>query len=83
MLKLYEGGFHDLHNDIDKELVMQDIKNWVNAALLLRLAIRHEPKPRHSEFSYGLAANQNPDKNWNALNFSNESQRTIPPGCEG
>jgi alpha-beta hydrolase superfamily lysophospholipase len=33
MLKLYEGGFHDLLNDIDKELVMQDIKNWVNARL--------------------------------------------------
>jgi alpha-beta hydrolase superfamily lysophospholipase len=32
-LKLYEGGFHDLLNDIDKELVMQDIKGWINTRL--------------------------------------------------
>src|SRR6266853_2282200 len=30
-LKLYEGGFHDLLNDIDKKLVMRDIIDWVNA----------------------------------------------------
>jgi alpha-beta hydrolase superfamily lysophospholipase len=30
-LKLYEGGYHDLLNDIDKKLVMRDIKNWINA----------------------------------------------------
>jgi len=30
-LKLYEGGFHDLLNDIDKELVMRDIKDWINS----------------------------------------------------
>src|SRR6266853_4373416 len=29
-LKLYEGGFHDLLNDIDKEVVIQDIKGWIN-----------------------------------------------------
>lgn len=29
-LKLYEGGFHDLLNDVDKELVVLDIKNWIN-----------------------------------------------------
>jgi acylglycerol lipase len=29
-LKLYEGGFHDLLNDIDKKSVMQDIEDWVN-----------------------------------------------------
>ena len=29
-LKLYEGGYHDLLNDIDKELVMADILAWVN-----------------------------------------------------
>ena len=28
-LKLYEGHFHDLLNDVDKELVMADIKAWV------------------------------------------------------
>jgi acylglycerol lipase len=32
-LKLYEGGFHDLLNDIDKKVVMQDIKGWINARL--------------------------------------------------
>ncbi len=29
-LKLYEGHFHDLLADIDKEFVMADIKNWLN-----------------------------------------------------
>jgi acylglycerol lipase len=28
-LKLYEGHFHDLLNDIDKELVIADIKSWI------------------------------------------------------
>jgi alpha-beta hydrolase superfamily lysophospholipase len=32
-LKLYEGGFHDLLNDIDKKLVMQDIEGWINIRL--------------------------------------------------
>ncbi|MBV9479267.1 MAG: lysophospholipase [Acidobacteria bacterium] len=32
-LKLYEGGFHDLLNDIDKEAVMEDIKGWVTARI--------------------------------------------------
>ncbi len=30
-LKLYEGSFHDLLNDLDKEVVMADIKGWINA----------------------------------------------------
>ena len=30
-LKLYDGHFHDLLNDIDKEKVMSDIKQWINA----------------------------------------------------
>jgi alpha-beta hydrolase superfamily lysophospholipase len=30
-LKLYEGHFHDLLNDIDKEVVMVDIQNWLGA----------------------------------------------------
>jgi alpha-beta hydrolase superfamily lysophospholipase len=29
-LKLYEGHFHDLLNDIDKEVVMADIQNWLD-----------------------------------------------------
>ena len=32
-LKLYEGGYHDLLNDIDKETVMADILAWVNARM--------------------------------------------------
>jgi len=32
-LKLYEGGFHDLLNDIDKREVMQDIEDWIGARL--------------------------------------------------
>jgi alpha-beta hydrolase superfamily lysophospholipase len=32
-LKLYEGGYHDLLNDIDKETVMADILAWVNARI--------------------------------------------------
>jgi acylglycerol lipase len=32
-LKLYEGGFHDLLNDIDKNVVMQHIKGWIGARL--------------------------------------------------
>jgi alpha-beta hydrolase superfamily lysophospholipase len=28
-LKLYDGGFHDLLNDLDKEVVMGDIKTWI------------------------------------------------------
>src|SRR5262245_17062124 len=32
-LKLYEGHFHDLLADVDKELVMGDIKAWINKRL--------------------------------------------------
>jgi acylglycerol lipase len=32
-LKLYKGGFHDLLNDIDKEVVMTDIKGWIDGHL--------------------------------------------------
>jgi hypothetical protein len=30
-LKLYEGGFHDLLNDLDKGRAMQDIQDWIGA----------------------------------------------------
>ncbi|HET6853864.1 MAG TPA: alpha/beta hydrolase [Pyrinomonadaceae bacterium] len=30
-LKLYEGHYHDLLNDVDKEIVMADITNWIDA----------------------------------------------------
>ena len=29
-LKLYEGNYHDLLNDIDKEIVMADIQQWID-----------------------------------------------------
>lgn len=32
-LKLYEGHFHDLLNDVDKEVVMADIKAWIDKRL--------------------------------------------------
>jgi alpha-beta hydrolase superfamily lysophospholipase len=32
-LKLYEGHFHDLLNDVDKEVVMTDVTRWVDAHL--------------------------------------------------
>ena len=32
-IKLYEGHFHDLLNDVDKELVIRDIESWVDARL--------------------------------------------------
>jgi alpha-beta hydrolase superfamily lysophospholipase len=32
-LKLYEGSFHDPLNDLDKEVVVADIKGWLNARL--------------------------------------------------
>jgi alpha-beta hydrolase superfamily lysophospholipase len=32
-LKFYEGSFHDPLNDLDKEVVMADIKSWLNAQL--------------------------------------------------
>jgi alpha-beta hydrolase superfamily lysophospholipase len=32
-LKLYKGHFHDLLSDIDKEIVMGDIKAWINRRL--------------------------------------------------
>ena len=32
-LKLYKGHYHDLLNDIDKEVVLADIKGWIGARL--------------------------------------------------
>lgn len=37
-LKLYEGHFHDLLNDVDKEVVMADIQAWVDARLARPMA---------------------------------------------
>jgi acylglycerol lipase len=33
-MKLYEGHFHDLLNDVDKEIVMSDILQWIDARVL-------------------------------------------------
>ena len=32
-LKLYDGHFHDLLNDVDKEVVMADIQGWIDARI--------------------------------------------------
>jgi acylglycerol lipase len=32
-LKLYEGHFHDLCNDIAKEIVLADIQQWIDARI--------------------------------------------------
>ncbi|MGB0880427.1 MAG: lysophospholipase [Polaribacter sp.] len=32
-LKLYKGGYHELHNDLCKEEVLQDVVNWLNSQL--------------------------------------------------
>jgi alpha-beta hydrolase superfamily lysophospholipase len=32
-LKLYEGHFHDLLNDLDKELVLADIQQWIDSRI--------------------------------------------------
>lgn len=29
-LKLYKDGYHEIHNDYDKEVLIQDIINWLN-----------------------------------------------------
>jgi alpha-beta hydrolase superfamily lysophospholipase len=43
-LKLYEGAFHDLLNDIDEAQVMQDIQGWINGELTAILPAQ----PKHS-----------------------------------
>jgi alpha-beta hydrolase superfamily lysophospholipase len=34
MLKFYEGHYHDLLNDLDKEIVMSDILHWIDDRIL-------------------------------------------------
>ena len=46
-LKLYEGGFHDLLNDIDKEAVMLDIKSWIDLRMPARVV--------HEQDDYAVA----------------------------
>ena len=40
-LKLYEGHFHDLLNDVDKELVIADIESWIAARLPATRSVAH------------------------------------------
>jgi hypothetical protein len=44
-LKLYDGHFHDLLNDIDKEKAMSDIKQWINARIAANCAVGGESAP--------------------------------------
>jgi alpha-beta hydrolase superfamily lysophospholipase len=37
-LKLYEGGFHDLLNDLDKGRVVKDVQDWIGARRLAAAA---------------------------------------------
>ena len=30
-LKLYEGGYHELQNDLCKEEMLQEVVNWLNS----------------------------------------------------
>jgi alpha-beta hydrolase superfamily lysophospholipase len=39
-LKLYEGHYHDLLNDVGKEDVMADIQRWLDARIPARLEAR-------------------------------------------
>jgi len=32
-LRVYQGAFHDLLNDFDKSVVMEDIRGWIRARL--------------------------------------------------
>jgi dienelactone hydrolase len=54
-LKLYEGGFHDLLNDLDKELVILDIKNWINGHLPAAAALLEARMSYASDRGYELA----------------------------
>jgi alpha-beta hydrolase superfamily lysophospholipase len=38
-LKLYDGHYHDLLNDVDKEKVFADINGWINARITLSTVV--------------------------------------------
>jgi acylglycerol lipase len=44
-LKLYEGGFHDLLNDTDKEVVMLDISQWIEGHLPVEVLVQAQTLP--------------------------------------
>jgi acylglycerol lipase len=37
-LKLYDGHFHDLLNDVGREAVMSDILSWIDARVATEVA---------------------------------------------
>jgi acylglycerol lipase len=46
-LKLYDGHFHDLLNDVEKEIVMSDMTRWIDAHLAARpAAVAHDVASR-------------------------------------
>src|SRR5262249_51642824 len=51
-LKLYNGHFHDLLNDLDKEIVMADIKNWI-VGRLRGCSSAHTLNPAATAYSGG------------------------------
>ena len=57
-LKLYEGGFHDLLNDIDKNVVMQDIKAGSVPGCPQNRSLLPWFRPRHCEGVTRVAANE-------------------------
>jgi acylglycerol lipase len=50
-LKLYEGHFHDLLNDIDREKVMADIQGWIKARIPARPSESRPPIPEDKAFA--------------------------------
>ena len=47
-LKLYEGHYHDLLNDLDREVVMHDIQEWIDARVPAADAIGVETEQAYS-----------------------------------
>jgi alpha-beta hydrolase superfamily lysophospholipase len=51
-LKLYEGGYHDLLNDTDRDQVMADVTSWVDRQIAQRqTSVRAAdlPTARHAQ----------------------------------
>jgi acylglycerol lipase len=57
-LKLYEGGFHDLLNDIDKDAVMQDIEDWIDDRLPAGSGTRGKSSASVMESFHSTLSNQ-------------------------
>lgn len=56
MLKLYEGAYDDLLNDIDKDIVISDIKSWIKEGFQRKLRrLRDSLKRMAGTFERGSA----------------------------